>query len=140
MEGARCQTIVDLCEDMVFVARKLGYDSVHIRLEDDERMWRIRPVNGYDVHLFRHKLPGNRDCFLELGVSRLKMKDATSPAGARAFDLKEYGILSDLLAEGWAKAIAAWERQNQQPVRFGVRLAPAPEIQPKIPALQTLTT
>jgi UDP-GlcNAc:undecaprenyl-phosphate GlcNAc-1-phosphate transferase len=140
MEGTRCQTIGDLCEDTVFIARKLGHDWVHIRLEDDERTWHIRHVNENDLHLFRHKLPGHRDCFLELGVSRLKTKDATSPAGAGAFDLQEYSILSDLLAEGWAKAIAAWEKQNQRPVRFGVPPAPAPEKQPEIPALQTATT
>ena len=86
-------------------------------------------------------MPGHRDCFIELGVSPLKDEGATSPAGARAFDLKEYYyILSDLLAEGWAKAIAAWEKQTQRPVRFGVPLTPAPEKQPKIPALQTATT
>ena len=42
MEGTRCQTIGALCEDTVFIARKLGFDRVHIRLEDDERTWRIR--------------------------------------------------------------------------------------------------
>ena len=84
MEGTRGQTIGDLCEDTVFIARKLGFDCVHIRLEDDERTWRIRPVNENDLHLFRHKLPGHRDCFLELGVSPLKDEDAISPAGARA--------------------------------------------------------
>lgn len=141
MEGARGQTIGDLCEDTGFIARKLGFDRLHIRLEDGERTWRIRPDNENELHLFRRQLPGYHDCFLELGVSRPKDADETSPAGARGFDLKEYGILSDLLAEGWAKAIAAWEKQNQQPVRFGVRPALAPEKQPeKTPALQTATT
>jgi UDP-GlcNAc:undecaprenyl-phosphate GlcNAc-1-phosphate transferase len=141
MEGTRCQTIGNLCEDTGFIARKLGYDNMHIRLEDDERTWRITPVNGNDLCLFRHKLPGHRCCFIELGVSSLKTEDVTSPAGTGAFVLRDYSILSELLAEGWAKAIVAWEKQNQLPVSFGARLTPAPEKQPeKIPALQTATT
>jgi UDP-GlcNAc:undecaprenyl-phosphate GlcNAc-1-phosphate transferase len=162
MEGARCQTIGDLCEDTVFIARKLGYDWVHIRLEDDERTWRIRPVNGNELHLFRHKLSGHRYCFIELGVagpkvkgdteflrakarqkscgSCLKTENVTLPAGTGAFVFKDYSLLSELLAEGWAKAIAAWEKQNQLPVRFDGCLTPPPEKQPeKIPALQTAT-
>jgi hypothetical protein len=74
-------------------------------------------------------------------VSSLKTEDVTSPAGTGAFVLRDYSILSELLAEGWAKAIVAWEKQNQLPVSFGARLTPAPEKQPeKIPALQTATT
>ena len=162
MEGTRCQTIGDLCEDTVFIARKLCYDWVHIRLEDDERTWRIRPVNGNELQLFRHKLPGHRDCFIELGVSCpkessgmklprakarqkfcescLKTKGVTSPNGTGAFVHKDCGILCDLLAEGWTKAIAAWEKQNQLPVRFNVCLTPVPEKKSeKIPVLQTAT-
>jgi hypothetical protein len=137
MEGARCQTIGDLCEDMAFITRKLGFDCMRIRLEDDERTWCMRPVNENELQLFRHPVPGHRDCYIELGLSRLKIKDITSlkdiasPAGVRTFDLKEYNILSELLAEGWAKAVAAWEKQNQRPVRFGVRPDPAPERQPE---------
>jgi hypothetical protein len=160
MEGTRCQTIGDLCEDTVFIARKLCYDWVHIGLEDDERTWRIRPVNGNELHLFRHKLPGHRDCFIELGVSCpkksggmklprakgrqkfcescLKMKSITLPNGNGASVHKDCGILCDLLAEGWTKAIAAWEKQNQLPVRFNVCLTPVPEKKSeKNPALQT---
>jgi UDP-GlcNAc:undecaprenyl-phosphate GlcNAc-1-phosphate transferase len=154
MEGARSQSLGDLCEDTVFIARKLGYDSARVRLEDDERTWRIRPVNGNALCLFRHKLPGRRDCFIEFGVACskaredteypqamagqkscvycLKNKDTTSPACAGEFVLKEYSILSDLLAEGWAKAITAWEKKNQLPVRFGGRKTPAPEVPHRI--------
>ena len=35
--------------------------------------------------------------------------------------------MGELLAEGWAKAIAAWEKQNQLPVRFDGLAAPVPE-------------
>ena len=43
MEGARCQSIAALCEDTVFIARKLGFDTVRIRLEDGERTWPLPP-------------------------------------------------------------------------------------------------
>jgi hypothetical protein len=44
---------------------------------------------------------------------------------------QEFNILSQLLAEGWARAIAAWEKQNQLPVRFNESETPVPENQPK---------
>jgi hypothetical protein len=72
--------------------------------------------------------------------SCLKTKGVTSPNGTGAFVHKDCGILCDLLAEGWTKAIAAWEKQNQLPVRFNVCLTPVPEKKSeKIPALQTAT-
>jgi hypothetical protein len=43
---------------------------------------------------------------------------------------KEYSTLSDLLAEGWAKAIATWEKQNQLPVRFDGQESPTSEKSP----------
>ena len=39
--------------------------------------------------------------------------------------------MSELLAEGWARAIAVWEKQNQLPARFDGLAAPAPENRPK---------
>ncbi|MGD0745004.1 MAG: MraY family glycosyltransferase [Verrucomicrobiota bacterium] len=131
MEGARGQTIGGLCEDTVFVARKLGYDSVRIRLDDGDRTWHITPLNGNELCLYRRKVPGHRDCFIELGVSRLRDDGETSPASAGTFVVKDFNIMSDLLAEGWAKAIAAWERQNQLPVHFEGRKTPVPEEKPK---------
>jgi hypothetical protein len=48
--------------------------------------------------------------------------------------------LSELLAEAWAKAIAAWEKQNQLPARFDGLEIPAPENRPKeIPGAQPET-
>jgi len=49
--------------------------------------------------------------------------------------------LSELLAEGWIKAMATWEKQNRLPVRFDGRTAPAPEKLPMgIPRAQPATT
>jgi len=158
MEGARCRSIAALCEDTVFIARKLGFATVRIRLEDDERMWQITPASEDSCRLFKHQLPGHRYCFIELGVVRpeagggatngdtLKNGQAktwakscatrqangngTPPAGGANVP-REFSILSELLAEAWAKAIAAWEKQNQLPARFDGLGTPASENRPK---------
>jgi hypothetical protein len=154
MEGTRCQSIAALCEDTVFIARKLGFDTVRIRLEDDERAWQITPASrGNNCRLFTHQLPGHRHCFIELGVVRPQAgRDANSgdkpeigrsksrtvrPANGNGTPLadsanvpRKFSILSDLLAEAWAKAIVAWEKQHQLPARFDGLETPLPEKQP----------
>jgi UDP-GlcNAc:undecaprenyl-phosphate GlcNAc-1-phosphate transferase len=158
MEGARCQSIAALCEDTVFIARKLGFDMVRIRLEDGERTWQITPASGDNCRLFQHPLPGHRYCFIELGVvlpeagdgansgvaakmrrskattksraSRETNANGTPPADDASF-AREFSILSELLAEAWARAIAFCEKQNQLPARFDGQKIPASENQPK---------
>ena len=144
MEGARSPSIAALCEDTVFIARKLGFDSVRIRLEDGERSWLTTAAGADRLCLFHHPLPGNAGCYIELGVACPKA-DAGATGGdttklarpktgtkscstcrmdgngtkpAASFDAKEFSIVSELLAEGWAGAIAAGNRQKQLPVRF----------------------
>jgi UDP-GlcNAc:undecaprenyl-phosphate GlcNAc-1-phosphate transferase len=163
LEGTRAHSIGELCDDTVFIARKLGFDTVLIRLEDGERTWAIELGDGNDLCLFRHKLPGHYDCFIEFGVSCPKMEAGTksrrtlarqkfcgscaktktisSNGNAADFVSKDCAIISELLAEGWAKSLAAWEKQNQLPLRFNPCLAPVPEKAPeKISAMQTATT
>jgi hypothetical protein len=146
MEGTRCQSIAALCEDTVFIARKLGFDTVRIRLEDDERTWQTTPANGGNRRIFRHNLTSHRYCFIELGVLRPEAggsakgggdtekigrtkartkSGASCPTNGNGIPLaddenvaREFGILSELLAEAWAKAIAAWKKHNQLPARF----------------------
>ena len=123
MEGDRCGNLSALCEDTVFIARKLGFNTVRIRLEDDERTWQIGPAGEANRRLFQHPLPNHRYCFIELGVAGSVAKDSSAAT--------ETGILSELLAEGWARAIAAWEKQHQLPVRFDGRKISATEARPK---------
>jgi UDP-GlcNAc:undecaprenyl-phosphate GlcNAc-1-phosphate transferase len=167
MEGARCQSIAALCEDTVFIARKLGFVTVRIRLEDDERMWQITPASEDSCRLFKHPLPGHRHCFIELGVVRPETgggatngdtakngqaktwakSRSTRPAnGNRTLPAgdadvpREFSILSELLAEAWAKTIGAWEKHNQLPLRFDGLGTPACENRPKeIPGAQPET-
>lgn len=111
MEGARCENLAGLCEDAVFVARKLGFSSVRIQLQDGERRWRIRPVTGPVERQYQRMLPGHPGCFIELGVGC--RKDANGDSVPR-----EFNIMSDLIAERWAKALSAWEKQSRLPARF----------------------
>jgi len=157
MEGARCQSIAVLCDDTVFIARKLGFDTVRIQLEDDERTWQITPGSGDNCRLFRHNMPSHPERFIELGVVRSEARgDANSGDTAKILrttvltksgasrqmsgsgtpaivehDEREFSILSELLAEAWAKAVAVWEKQHQLPARFDGLKTPAPENRPK---------
>ncbi len=158
MEGSRCQSIAVLCEDAVFIARKLGFDTARVRLEDDERTWQITSANGAKHRLYRHPLPGHRHLFIELGVvlpvtgrnvnAGHKAKSGQSKARTKAIpysqpnedgtptaegehDERKFSIISELLAEAWAKAIEVWAKQNQLPVRFDGLQIPLPERQSK---------
>jgi len=146
MEGERGRDIAGLCDDTVFIARKLGFDTMRVRLEDGERTWQITPSGAGPCRLFRHPLPGHRYCFIELGAVETetgadpaKIQPSGVPVKSGASDqtnengkppvagAKEFNILGELLAEGWARAIAAWEKQNQLPVRFDGLPVPASE-------------
>jgi UDP-GlcNAc:undecaprenyl-phosphate GlcNAc-1-phosphate transferase len=126
MEGARAQTLGQLAEDVIFSARKLGFASVRIRLEDEEKTWQFPEFPMEIRQSFRHALPGHKYCFLELGLAHAESATSTSPAGGIPRD-STFGIFADLLAEGWAKAIKDWKKRHQLPVRFDAR-APLPAV------------
>jgi UDP-GlcNAc:undecaprenyl-phosphate GlcNAc-1-phosphate transferase len=132
MEGTRATNLSEICEDTAFVARKLGFTSMRVRLEDGERTWQILPVNGDNESHFKYKLPGHRYCFIELSVTcpeagntcfvrrrpRLKgnvpYKKAKIPNATDVATVpkEDFSLLSELLAEGWAKAVGIWSKQN----------------------------
>ena len=118
MEGTRAESIENLAEDAVIMACKLGFSSVRIRLEDEEKFWQIDGNPPELQDFFRHGLPGRKDCLLELGV----LKPATSlPAAAGVpgcHTESTFEVLADLLSEGWIKAVSDWEKINQMPARF----------------------
>ena len=160
MEGTRSEGIAALCEDTVFIARKLGFDSVHIQMEDGERSWQINPVGGKNQRCFLHRLPGGPSCFIKLGIIRPAVGDdfvsdgkagngssngnGTSIASGPKSRLngntaandysgvdREMSILSELLAEAWGKAIVIWQKQNQLPPRFDGQKMPDSKPQAK---------
>jgi hypothetical protein len=122
MEGARNQSIENLCEDVAFIARKLGYASVQIRLEDGEKVWQLSEMNEEGCQHYQHRLPGHHYCFLKLSVPCPSSREERD----RDLHKARFEILSELLAEGWLKAMATWEKRNQLPVRFDARPAERP--------------
>ena len=148
LEGTRCNNLENLFEDTVFIARKLGFARVNVRLEDGGKTWQLLPTDENHDCRFNHQLPGHPGCYLELTVScpqagaRQTPLPAASPLGSCATGCnKSFRITGELLAEGWAKAVATWKKQNQLPVRFDARKTPPAEPQPRrISAIQPATT
>ncbi len=68
LEGTRCNHLESLCEDTVFIARKLGFAQVHVRLEDGGKTWQLLTVDENHDCRFNHPLPGHPGCYLELTV------------------------------------------------------------------------
>jgi UDP-GlcNAc:undecaprenyl-phosphate GlcNAc-1-phosphate transferase len=120
MEGTRAESIENLAEDVVFIARKLGFSNVRIRLEDDEKLWQLQDVNIDKCDLFRHGLPGYKNCFLEVGLYRPALK-MSAVAESFANSESTFDVLADLLAEGWIKAVSDWQKIHQLPLRFRYR-------------------
>ena len=117
MEGTRAHTMNNLVDDVVFMAKKLGFSSVRIRLDDGEKIWRLDELTVIELQLLRHDLPGQKNCFLELGVVRPGPESSVAE-GVNGTSESTYNVLADLLAEGWIKAVSDWTRINQLPVRF----------------------
>jgi UDP-GlcNAc:undecaprenyl-phosphate GlcNAc-1-phosphate transferase len=138
LEGSHAQTVADIAQDVVFIARKLGFSGVRIRLEDDERFWQITPVAASHQRAFRHSLPGYKYCFLEFSVpcQNAKQAEATEEEKLSEPRLNTASIQADLVAEGFNKALKSWSLRHQQlPVRFDARpiLRPASALPQKSP-------
>jgi hypothetical protein len=125
MGGSRTQNLDTLAEDVVFIARKLGFASVRIRLEDAEKVWPVTDAPPQDCDFHRHGLPGHKYCFLEFGVARHGSKRSPD---VRITTDSASDILADLVAEGWAKAIKDWKKYNELPVRFDARRQVLPTV------------
>ena len=119
MEGARSPDIETLCEDAAFIARKLGFAIVRIRLENSEKRWQLGETNEEGCVHYQHPLPGHPGCFLNLGVPFPSSQEKK----VRDTQKANFEIMSELLAEGWIKAMAAWEKQHQRPARVDARRA-----------------
>ncbi len=165
MEGSRCRDIAELSEDTVFIARKLGYDRVRIRLEDADRSWHITPTNDNELCFYGLKLPGHRSAFIELGVLCSKVRNDSCEMQRRQKGLlgvpctkaraeygenmegnssittvpKDYRILSELLSEGWANSMVAWKRKYNLPLRFdGQHVSESKDQSGSVPSTQPL--
>src|ERR1035437_8996183 len=97
----RSQSLEILCQDVVFIARKLGYARIWIRLEDGDKVWQLADINKEDCYCSQHKLPGHRHCFLELSAPR-SLPGEPQATAAHTTNEATLKITGDLLAEGLA--------------------------------------
>jgi len=166
MEGRRGRSLQSICDDTALVARRLGFARLCIRLEDGERVWKMKPCAagehcpppppGNDAdswacsrsdlcrcHVFRFRAPGHPACEVELQTPNLGDAANGQPqlkesARRRPDGMSKFQIVGDLLAEGWAKSVAAWHKQNKLPIRFHPVSAPnpGPNLVPPLPGLK----
>jgi UDP-GlcNAc:undecaprenyl-phosphate/decaprenyl-phosphate GlcNAc-1-phosphate transferase len=143
-EGRRASTLGQLAGDVAFVARKLNFSSLQIRLEDEEKTWPLSETNrhcGLNRCCFQHYLPGHKYCFLELCAAcanpavPLEMTAECQISEAR---IATFSILAELVAEGWSKAAKDWMKLHQQPARFDARPAGPAVIDPDQPGVNNI--
>ena len=145
LEGQRGESIQSICEDTAMVARRLGFIRMRIRFENDETVWKLsccpnwesctkqkndeeRPALPVDAgacrtYVFRHQLPGQPSCFIELQTPNLNVATAErcpvdQSDGRHLISPSKYRLVSEVLAEGWAKSLTEWHHRNQLPIRL----------------------
>ena len=129
LEGDRCVSVAELWPNLVFAAQRLGFNYISLTLADGQRVW--EHTNKCELcHSVRHELQGGRFGILELKAPACTSDDTDSApdrswsqACERPFcpcvsEEKVFGIVSDLLAEGWAKAAMKSNAGEQTPFRF----------------------
>jgi UDP-GlcNAc:undecaprenyl-phosphate/decaprenyl-phosphate GlcNAc-1-phosphate transferase len=130
MEGSRRATIEGLWPDLVFVIQRLGFTGVKLTLADGERAWVQADIKG-PTHLFQQQFEDGRCGTLELiahasspddqnrgDLTDVDDEDVSCPCLA---DPKLFGIMTELVSEGWSRAIKRWEKSTDQPLSFSLR-------------------
>jgi hypothetical protein len=80
-------------------------------------------------------LPDHKYCRLELCVACPADQWPPAPEACLISEprLNTLGILGELVAEGWAKAVDGWKKRHQLPVRFDARPQAPPTVAAKPP-------
>lgn len=113
LEGSRCNNLDSLFEDTAFVACKLGFTGLKIRLSDTEKNWCQPGSDSHHCVLFPQNLPG-QECYLEFSA----LPSVQRPNKHPQLDERTFRILAELVTEGWVKAMTAWAEHSGQPPRF----------------------
>ena len=131
-EGERCSSLEDLFQDLTFAARRLGFTSVQLTLNDGQRSW-TQPSRCDPSLCTEHSLQGGICGVLELRApvcpfSRTALHppvECATPCatacGSGVRDRQLFEIMAELLAEGWIKATRKW-KLDETPLRFDLRL------------------
>ena len=133
LEGDRCVSVEELWSNLVFASQRLGFNYVRLTLAGEQRVWEQNHESD-TIHSARHELQAGRFGILELRAPACEISDMDAaracswPSGCErpccpcVSQEKVFGILSELLAEGWAKAAIRWNSGEQRPLRFDSRL------------------
>lgn len=123
LEGSRRASVEELWEDLVFAAKRLGYTSVALKLQDGERVWEA-PAMPRATQSFVQMLHGGFFGRLELRAAGDLAESTPPPQGGMASsrasiaDARLFEIISDLVAEGWIKAASSFCKGDCQPLKF----------------------
>ena len=147
LDGERCASIEELWSDLVFVAQKLGFTRISLTLADGQRTWEQNGCCNPN-HSVQHVLQGGRFGIIEITAPDCRRSSGDPalacpqpPGCPRPFypsvsDETVFGIISDLLAEGWIKAATRWSNGEHTPIRFDGK-APLPANQQQSPSSQS---
>ena len=122
LEGSRRNSVEELWHDLVFAAQRLGFSYVKMTLADGQKVWQENggcPPERSSVQA----LDGGRQGTLELKAPSCEMNPAhfqNHQTCDRSFcpcvaDIRVFEIVTDLMAEGWTKAITRLQNGRPRP-------------------------
>jgi UDP-GlcNAc:undecaprenyl-phosphate GlcNAc-1-phosphate transferase len=127
LEGDRCASIEELWEDLALAARKLSFTSIKLTLDDGERVWSSNDAAAEPTQYANQEFHGGRSGIIELSgpgnaLQRNGPSDYLEHRGSTAepaiTDPRLFEIVSELLMEGWMKAVAKWDVDGKSRLRF----------------------
>ena len=128
LEGGRRESAEELWEDLTFAAQRLGYQSVKMVLADGQRVWGQTDGSPHTRSVVQ-VLQGGRLGTLELQAPACEAGavplNGTQPCERSSCpcvaDDSVFGVVSELLAEGWVKAASKLASSDGLPLRFATR-------------------
>jgi UDP-GlcNAc:undecaprenyl-phosphate GlcNAc-1-phosphate transferase len=135
LEGGRCRSTEEIWSGLVFAAERLGYCSVKVTLADGKRVWEranvcsapgAGPGYAHPTRAIVQSLHGGRLGILELiAPACAASPNPLAPPSQcqKSFcpcigDDNVAEIVSELLAEGWVKAVTQLQHGDHTPLRF----------------------
>ncbi len=122
MEGARGQNLDALFDDCAFVARKVGFISLKIRLANVEKCWVACAGDPERCWIFPYHPPGTMDCYIEL-IAPKNDDPQHAPPKVVCQGERTYRVLAELVTEGWVKAVAEQEKHSGEKPQFATAKA-----------------
>lgn len=126
-EGERTDSMESLWRDVTFVAGKMGFASVRLKLRDEERVWNSPRSNSCISSLHKEKTAGQWGTLECSGLVCTRTEEGIGlPPCGKAMcpcieDRKLFEILSELLFEGWVKASKNFSGRAEGTLTFRTR-------------------